>query len=901
MDRQKLLRNAEKLVSKGKIDAAIKQYRKALDSSPRDTTTLNRVGDLYVRAKRLDEAMELFHRAAEHFSDEGFFVKAIAIYKKILRLDPGQMPVYEKLADLYHRQGLSTEAKNQYEVVADYHLKHEDLASAIAVHVKIVEIVPNDATQHLRLAELYQQAGRHEDALAQYREIAVLMLEHGKVEEALRVYRSALEVDASDLGFVEAGVALLKQGGHVAAARELMSCAVELNPDAASISAFDDRRGAAEAEAAAELEVVEPEAAEIEIEIEPEEDVAEEAPTPEPEPEPVAEEEEEIEIVIEDAVEVEEPVEEAPEEAVAEEEVVAEEVFKPDEESIEIDLGALALEEEEESKEPEPPVAEVDSDELASALAEAEAAASVEATDEEEVEVEIELDIDGMDETEPVVEVVAEEPEPEVEVEAHEEVEEEIEIVVEPMVEVEAEEAEPPAVVSPDELMPAPEGVAASPHREDPDEIDLLAEATVLASYGLFGKAIDRLQELLSNSPNRLDVRERLVEVFIDQGSMGLAADEATELARLCFENEARDVWARLRGVLVKADFRIEQGKVLPPLVPEPVVEVAPEPAPSAPVEEVAPAEAIEETVEAPTDVPEVAFEGWTEVPAEAAPAPAAEEVELPVEVEVEADPKPTVSPAPEVTPEAEPQWTAIDPVEEVPIAADPQFADPQFEAFDPMDLPSGNAEDFAPPAEWLSAEAVEPADSVEYSAADDLFSEEDEFFDLAAELEEELDRDGVLPAGELISDIQEQSLDDIVEGFRKGVAEALSPEDFDTHYNLGIAYREMGLVDEAIGEFQLAAKDPRYLVDCCSHLAACFVDKGFPELAIKWFERGLASPAIEDSEVLGLRYELGNLYEETGDRERAYNEYVEIYGANSHYRDIVAKLEELRKPVEGV
>ena len=136
--------------------------------------------------------------------------------------------------------------------------------------------------------------------------------------------------------------------------------------------------------------------------------------------------------------------------------------------------------------------------------------------------------------------------------------------------------------------------------------------------------------------------------------------------------------------------------------------------------------------------------------------------------------------------------------------------------------------------------------------------------------------------------------MEEIVEGFKQGMAEILSEEDYDTHYNLGIAYREMGLVDEAIGEFQLAAKDPRYLVDCCSLLAASFVDKGFPELAVKWYLRGLDSPSLNEEESLGLLYELGNLHLSLGEEDKARERFVEIYGINSNYRDIVAKLQEL-------
>ena len=177
------------------------------------------------------------------------------------------------------------------------------------------------------------------------------------------------------------------------------------------------------------------------------------------------------------------------------------------------------------------------------------------------------------------------------------------------------------------------------------------------------------------------------------------------------------------------------------------------------------------------------------------------------------------------------------------------------------------------------------------------FFDDEDEFFDLAGELEQELSKEAAFQAGDLLVQPAEQSLEEIVEGFKRGVAEHLSPTDYDTHFNLGIAYREMGLLDEAIGEFQLAAKEPRYLVACCSMLGLCFLDKGLPELAIKWYRRGLEAPALSEDDTLGLLYDLGCVYVQMGDADAAYKTFVEVYGINSNYRDIVARIEELGNP----
>jgi tetratricopeptide (TPR) repeat protein len=193
----------------------------------------------------------------------------------------------------------------------------------------------------------------------------------------------------------------------------------------------------------------------------------------------------------------------------------------------------------------------------------------------------------------------------------------------------------------------------------------------------------------------------------------------------------------------------------------------------------------------------------------------------------------------------------------------------------------------------WLDeADRNHPSPS---ARADSLFDEEDDFFDLAAELEQELSQEEFFKGGDgMLVQQAEQSLEEIVEGFKKGVSEHLSPTDYDTHFNLGIAYREMGLIDEAIGEFQVAAKDPGHLVLCCSMLGLCFLDKGLPELAVKWYKRGLEAPGLSEEDNLGLLYDLGCAYLVVEDKASAYKAFVDLYGINNTYRDVVARIEEL-------
>lgn len=172
------------------------------------------------------------------------------------------------------------------------------------------------------------------------------------------------------------------------------------------------------------------------------------------------------------------------------------------------------------------------------------------------------------------------------------------------------------------------------------------------------------------------------------------------------------------------------------------------------------------------------------------------------------------------------------------------------------------------------------------------------DFIDLASELSEEIfgthsaiEEEESEPEGPLT----DPGLDQIFREFRKGVEKQLGAEDYDTRYNLGIAYKEMGLLDEAIAEFQLAAKDEVRALECCSMLGLCFMEKAMPDIAIKWFSKGLAIPGRREEEYHGLRYDLAQAYEAAGRPERALELYMEIFRENIKFRDVQERVKELQ------
>jgi tetratricopeptide (TPR) repeat protein len=188
----------------------------------------------------------------------------------------------------------------------------------------------------------------------------------------------------------------------------------------------------------------------------------------------------------------------------------------------------------------------------------------------------------------------------------------------------------------------------------------------------------------------------------------------------------------------------------------------------------------------------------------------------------------------------------------------------------------------------------VRPVFKVEKPSAP---ADDGDFFDLASELESTLDEEHAQSEARAKDalDGQAHTFEDIFAAFRKGVEQQVDSDDFDTHYNLGIAYKEMGLVDEAIGEFQFAAKDPGRVLECCGILGLCFRDKGMPDLALKWYKRGLDMPGLAEQQAVGFRYDMAEVYRDKGQFDEALRMYTEVFGVDSTYRDVASRIKEMK------
>jgi tetratricopeptide (TPR) repeat protein len=160
-------------------------------------------------------------------------------------------------------------------------------------------------------------------------------------------------------------------------------------------------------------------------------------------------------------------------------------------------------------------------------------------------------------------------------------------------------------------------------------------------------------------------------------------------------------------------------------------------------------------------------------------------------------------------------------------------------------------------------------------------------------------------PAAEPPSGGESGPLKEVFDEFRAELGEmGAEDEDLETHYNLGIAFREMGLLEEAISEFQKVAKASdrgrafRYTMQCCTLLGLAFMEKGQPAIAAIWYERALLTPGMDPESTLALRYDLGVAQESAGEPDAALKSFSQVYAMNIDYRDVAERIAALQKPI---
>jgi tetratricopeptide (TPR) repeat protein len=219
-----LLKRANKLFRQGKADAAVKEYKKILEIKPDDLEVRRIVGDLELRQNNNKGAIEQFEWIADYYLKEGFFAKAIAMFKRITRIDPNYESALYKLAELYTKQGLVMEAKQIYLDIAEECKRQNNQKKALGMYKKILEFDRTNIKMRLLLADNYLREKLENDAVNEYVTTADIILNK-------KDFRRAEELLLTTLGKVK----------HLRIIEKLISLYTKSNEDDKAIKLINEQ------------------------------------------------------------------------------------------------------------------------------------------------------------------------------------------------------------------------------------------------------------------------------------------------------------------------------------------------------------------------------------------------------------------------------------------------------------------------------------------------------------------------------------------------------------------------------------------------------------------------------------------------------------------------------------
>ncbi len=944
VDRNTIIKEAQKFAGKGQFDKAIAEWRKLVKESPNDASLFNTIGDLCLKKNSKAEAVVAYKRAADLLAEDGFTSKAIALYKKVLNIDDTQLDVHLALGDMNAEKGLTGNALENYKFVADHYKKQNNTAKALGIYQKMADLSPANVAFRVKLAEMYLKEGLQQEGVKAYLDAADQHVAKDAFQEARQMFEKVLAVEPNNKEvYHKAGIVYFKEGKFVEACKALKP-AFENDPENQDLISLylealtkAGRAGDAE-EVYKKLLALDPSRLELREKLyqiylsKKDYDKALQQAV-------VLAEHKAESVDFPGAAEILKGFIVVTNDPIAGASALADlytKLGRASEGARELVQAADAL------------IAAGSHDDARDVLARA----GILAPDLNEVKAKL-SELSGIPAATKASGVP---PVQEFTTEASAAVLEELP--------AEAGMAPPPVMEAP-------------PEEEDHSIIEALTEVEVLIKYGLGAKAVEQLEGVVRIYPENPRIRAKLLDLYREQKNTGKAVVQALMLAEL-YEKQGRQ---QERQSVLQAALQLAPGNVQ--IMAKLGMDAAEEPEDVETIEE---PEAIEMIPEVPDlGVPDLELE----TPAEAAfdeleILEAAEEVSFGDEVPFE-EPE-GEAPAPvqgsisetdtaELWAEAEFYYQqglfdearkyyervlelkpgdrrAMDRVVELTrekeeyqefsrladaveglesiVEAGPGAAEDTVTATDvdsvkslmqditdmrkgkkaapagkkpvkvpepePVDETSEFEDSFADIARELKSTAVPEAFSPTPPAEQGDSGDSDEFFDLAAELRDEL---SAAPAQNTPATSHDQSLDEIFEEFKKGVEDHEKMEDEDTHYNLGVAYREMGLLDDAISEFNMTNEGEPKFIQSRYMLGLCYMEKGDYETAITEIQNALGysySFAEASEERIGMHYDLGLAFQGVGNNPSSLEEFQKVFAIDSSYRDVATKIQELQQ-----
>ena len=816
--RTKIIRRAERFVKQGKVENAIAEYQKLIEENPNDWGLINMVGDLYARLGKKEAALEYFERIADHYAKDGFFLKAIAIFKKITKLDTESADVYVRLAELYDMQGLPMETKMNYLRAAKLYLRHAQAAQAKEIYQRLVKLEPEDYKLRLSLAELFLQRGEDSQAIEEFKDIATKLLAKGEISEAKGVLERIYQMQPERLDIISSLADVYFQEDRVDRAIEILEERLQSHPDNPHLL---NKLG---------------------------------------------------ELLIKDSRFKE-----------AEDRLQRAISLEPENLLVKFNLGVISLERGEleeayrlmetlidyniDQKKEKEAVAQLntlltrDPSHIEALEKLAEAYTSLSDVEEltkvlnklADTYLEKGLQFEGMAVLERLVDLNPDD------VEYSRKLRQ---LQLQPSPEEEKAITPPEAAVKEEEVEVAPEELPKAEQMPEEGEAvkslgDALTEVEIFVKFGLYDRALERLKEILPYYSQNIEVHESLKNIYLQKKLYEKAAHEYSLLVEICNKRGRKEQ---------VEEFIDEAVREIPNQYLDPSI------FPVGEVEEAAVTEELEEDIER---------------------LPFIEELEEP---EVLREP----SPPPEAEEMAPPPEETAPPPEEMLIE----------EGLEEVELPGEEAEEEEivrePPLSEALAEdeAASVAEKEPLSLEEELIPQEEvspleKYPEPSQEMLEQLPFSTEEPMGEerAIEEGKKEALEEVLIGMKESISQQVGEEDYETRYNLGIAYKEMKLIDEAIAEFNMSLKSPHRRLQSCTMLGICFLEKADYAQAVEWFNKGLEW-SDTDEEKEGLLFYLGQGYEQLGNKEEALEKYRLLYQMNKRFPGLHKKIKELEKTI---
>lgn len=950
-NKSKFVESAQKLLNQGKVAQAIAEYQQILKYEPKDQVTLMTIGELYIRQGETFQAIDYFERLAQIFVGDGFLTKAIAVYKRIAKLAPEEIKPLERLADLYVQQGVMSEARPLFLQLAEIHLKNNRQPDAVSLLKKLLLAEPDNLRIQIRLADLYQAMGQNGDAIEAYVSAAQRAIARGDHAECEKLCEKALKLDPGNVSAITARARSLSAQGNLSQAADVLEALPGLEKGGEHAEFLLDlyiKSGAWEDANKLALRVFEADEknftlaqkiAESELESGQtdramalisklripmidagEHDVISHLLTNLAAKTPGRIEPHEWLVDTygrtSDSFRLPDALAHLGDALVANKNFQrAKDVFEqlvdrqPESEAAKRKLNAVLRKLGQlppDPSEPEPfeslqaEISKPDAPKVRHDLSDSMGADSLAAG------------------SAPISAFMEEQPDDETQ-----------KFIAQSLTDVDlfasyglTQKAiglleailrrAPRHTPTLEKLLDFVLGAG-----DDRRTAELAAQLERIhtergdsAGSERFGELRRRFQraaglsdaDLAASAPQVPDV-EPEAEAIEESVAAATTEPEAFAIPTAEAEPHQEKVVASPAPSVQEVDLSDEWSSMLQEAVapPPPPAKAPAQPPPAAD-------DTTEFEIPIVIDEPSPAATSFEDLSAElaAAPRPAAEPDDEPIAMSFDEPPAAVAPP----------------PAAKKPAPPPPSAPEPEFELEQDYELVI-TPEPLVPAFDQKPPEPIAPAKPAASLSADQFLA------DMVSEIDE-LGIDQLVPSSAAAPappappakppvqpppppapvasapqvDVEAGPLKDVFDEFRAELGEmGGEEEDLETHYNLGIAFREMGLLEEAISEFQKVAKATdkgkafRYAMQCCTLLGLAFMEKGQPNIAAIWYERALHTPGVDAESTLALLYDLGVAQESAGDIEAALKSFSQVYAANIDYRDVADRIASLQKP----